>query len=49
MNSDPDKAVTAVMSSTNRSGKLMNELIKLTANDPQARNGLKAAARLLGR
>lgn len=45
LNSDPDKAVAAVMSQTNRSGKLLDELIRVTEADPQARNGLKAAVR----
>lgn len=45
LNADPDKAVSAVMSNPNRSGKLLDELIKVTEADPQARNGLKAAVR----
>ncbi len=43
LSADPDKAVKAVMDNTNRSGRLLGELIDLTANDSQARNGLKAA------
>lgn len=45
LESDPDKAVFAVMSQPHRSGKLLDELIKVTEGDPQARNGLKAAVR----
>lgn len=45
LNSDPDKAVHAVMSQPNRSGRALDELIRVTEGDPQARNGLKAAVR----
>lgn len=45
LNSDPDKAVASIMDQTNRSGRLLGELINVTASDPQARNGLKAAVR----
>jgi hypothetical protein len=45
LNSDPDKAVAAVMGRANQSGKLLSELIDVTKADPQARNGLKAAVR----
>jgi hypothetical protein len=43
LNADPDKAVHAVMSDPLRSGKSLDELIKLTDGDEAARNGLKAA------
>jgi hypothetical protein len=44
INADPDKAVAAAMGSP-RSQRMMRELIDLTANDPGARDGLKAAVR----
>jgi len=43
LDADPDKAVAAVMSNPNRSGRLLDELIQLTEKDKGARNGLKAA------
>lgn len=45
INSDPDKTVAAVMNNPNRSGKMLDELIRVTDSDPQARDGLKAAVR----
>jgi hypothetical protein len=45
LNADPDKAVFAVMSKPDRSGRQLQQLIDVTADDPSARNGLKAAVR----
>lgn len=45
LNSDADKAVAAIMSQTNRTGKLLDEVIATIGNDQQARDGLKAAVR----
>lgn len=45
LNSDPDKAVAAIMAQPNRTGKLLDELITTVGSDEQARNGLKAAVR----
>jgi hypothetical protein len=42
---DADKTVAAVMSDPYSSGKKLDELIRATEGDPQARNGLKAAVR----
>lgn len=43
LGADPDKAMHAVMSQPHRSGRLLDELIKLTEGDEPARRGLRAA------
>lgn len=45
LDSDPDKAVSAIMSDGNKSARRLEELVSLTKNDPEARAGLKAAVR----
>jgi hypothetical protein len=45
VDADPDKAVAAIMSNPNSSGRRLKELIDLTEGDEAARNGLKAAVR----
>lgn len=45
IDSDPDKAVSAIMSDGNKSARRLDELVALTKNDADARAGLKAAVR----
>jgi len=45
VDADPDKAVAAIMSDSNKSARRLDELVELTKNDADARAGLKAAVR----
>jgi hypothetical protein len=45
LNADPDKVVQSIMSQTDRTGRLMDDVLKAVGGDQQAKNGLKAAVR----